>query len=99
MPELERRELRIVVYSTYLGGSTGDSATAIGLGASGDAYVTGYTVSRDFPTLAPLQPALASADGDDAFVAVLGLATLIPDAGDRQLKAPLDAGHPEPSVA
>jgi uncharacterized repeat protein (TIGR03803 family) len=39
-----------LVYSTYLGGSgTGDFATAIAVNGSGDAYVTGYTYSSDFP--------------------------------------------------
>jgi len=37
--------------------------------SSGDAYVTGYTNSTDFPTMNPLQP--ANAGGDDAFVAQL----------------------------
>lgn len=38
-----------LTYSTYLGGSSGDAAYALALDASGSAYVTGYTVSRDFP--------------------------------------------------
>jgi len=37
------------VYSTYLGGSTGDSAAAIAIDASGDAYVVGTAGSSDFP--------------------------------------------------
>ena len=51
-----------LVYSTYLGGSgvqgaqiTGDSAAAIAVDASGDAYVTGITMSADFPTYIPFQ--------------------------------------------
>ncbi|HYS71061.1 MAG TPA: SBBP repeat-containing protein, partial [Thermoplasmata archaeon] len=39
-----------LLYSTFLGGSTYSRATAIAVGASGDAYVTGYTSSVDFPT-------------------------------------------------
>jgi hypothetical protein len=38
-----------LVYSTYLGGTTGDGATAIAIDRAGDAYVTGLTVSSNFP--------------------------------------------------
>src|SRR5580658_361177 len=51
-----------LVYSTYLGGSgaqgamiTGDSAAAIAVDGAGDAYVTGITMSPDFPTEMPFQ--------------------------------------------
>jgi hypothetical protein len=39
-----------LVYSTYLGGSSGDVGTGIALDASGNAYITGYTDSTNFPT-------------------------------------------------
>lgn len=40
-----------LVYSTYLGGTTGsDQGNAITVDAEGNAYVTGTTTSRDFPT-------------------------------------------------
>jgi hypothetical protein len=58
-----------LVYSTYLGGSDGDSGQSLAVDSSGDAYVTGYTSSDDFPTVNPLQ---ASNHGDfDVFVAKL----------------------------
>jgi uncharacterized protein (TIGR03437 family) len=43
-----------LVYGTYLGGTgggnIGDIAVAIAVDAAGDAYVTGFTASPDFPT-------------------------------------------------
>ncbi len=55
-----------LVYSTYLGGSTGDVAQAIAVDGAGAAYVTGNTESTNFPTQNPFQAAL---DGtDDIFV-------------------------------
>jgi hypothetical protein len=43
-----------LVYSTYLGGSTGDSMTAIAVDSAGNTYVGGTTSSVDFPTVNPL---------------------------------------------
>jgi hypothetical protein len=39
-----------LLYSTYLGGSTSDSALSLALDSSGDAYVAGYSFSSNFPT-------------------------------------------------
>jgi hypothetical protein len=39
-----------LVYSTYLGGNDQDSGLGIAVDGSGDAYVTGYTYSTNFPT-------------------------------------------------
>jgi hypothetical protein len=57
-----------LVYSTYLGGSDFDFANAIAIDKSGRAYVTGETVSTDFPTRNPLQ---GHQPGEDSFVTVL----------------------------
>jgi hypothetical protein len=40
-----------LVYSTYFGGSSFNAGYGIALDPSGDAYVTGLTISNDFPTL------------------------------------------------
>jgi len=61
-----------LVYSTYLGGSSNDLANAIAIDPTGEAYLSGPTVSTNFPTQNPLQP--ASAGGGDDFVAKLNAA-------------------------
>jgi hypothetical protein len=58
------------VYSTYLGGSTLDSASAIVVDSSGNAYVTGGTLSTNFPTVNPFQASNKATSGT-AFVAEL----------------------------
>jgi hypothetical protein len=58
-----------LLYSTLLGGGGLDRATGIAVDASGDAYVTGWTLSKDFPTRNAGQAALKG--GGDAFVAKL----------------------------
>ncbi len=56
-----------VVYSTYLGGSGTDVGVSISVDTSGNAYVTGYTNSADFPVTGALQATRNG--GYDAFVA------------------------------
>jgi hypothetical protein len=58
------------LYSTYLGGSGEDQANAIALDSSGNAYVTGYTTSTNFPTTTGAYKT-TSGGGQDAFVAKL----------------------------
>ncbi|MBI3950422.1 MAG: SBBP repeat-containing protein [Acidobacteria bacterium] len=58
-----------IVYSTFFGGVFGDTGTGIAVDAAGNAYVVGATGSPDFPTVSPLQRALAGSV--DAFVAKL----------------------------
>ncbi len=65
-----------LAYSTYLGGwvnnsGLGDYAYGIAVDGAGNAFVTGYTYTHDFPVAgAPLQP--ANAGSSDAFVARVG---------------------------
>jgi hypothetical protein len=57
-----------LVYATYLGGSTRDAGTGIALDSSGNAYVTGWTTSSDFPrTSGAFQTSFVG--GRDAFAA------------------------------
>jgi uncharacterized repeat protein (TIGR01451 family) len=60
------------VYATYLGGSGDDRALGVAVNSAGEAYLTGYTSSTNFPTVTPLQ--IANGGGFDAFVAKLNAA-------------------------
>jgi hypothetical protein len=60
-----------LVYSTYLGGGDQDGARSVAVDSSGNAFVTGYTRSLDFPTLNAFQPGLAGNGGQNAFVTEL----------------------------
>ncbi len=74
-----------LLYSTYLGGTGFDEGTGVAVDSSGDAFVTGYTLSTDFPicpdnggtaaycashTGSPVQPTFGGEDGD-AFITEL----------------------------
>jgi hypothetical protein len=61
-----------IVYSTYLGGSGGDQGLHIALDSSANAYVSGFTVSTNFPTASPVQA--ANAAFQDAFVTKINAA-------------------------
>lgn len=55
-----------LLYSTYLGGSNYDVATAVAVDGSGNAFVAGDTYSSDFAVLYPVQASLGG--GADVFV-------------------------------
>jgi len=56
-----------LIYSTYLGGSGDDQATGVAVDSAGNAYVSGFESSTDFPVVDPIQA--ANHGGRDAFVA------------------------------
>jgi hypothetical protein len=60
-----------LVYSTYLGGSGSELCQALAVDSTGNAYVTGSTVSTDFPTVNAIQSTTGSPGASDAFVAKL----------------------------
>jgi hypothetical protein len=61
-----------LLYSTYVGGTSGSSGGAIAVDSSGSAYITGDTISFDFPvTSGAFQPSAGMLDVADAFVTKL----------------------------
>jgi hypothetical protein len=60
-----------LVYSTFLGGTDGDGASAIAVNSAGAAYVAGSTVSSDFPTTPGAVDTSYNGGADDAFVTKL----------------------------
>jgi hypothetical protein len=62
----------VLDYSTYIGGSSGDLVTGIALDGSNNAYVTGISISSDFPTTkGAFQSTEPSTTGDNGFVAAI----------------------------
>ncbi len=63
-----------LVYSTYMGGTSGDQGMDIAVDAGGFAHVTGNTFSNDFPLRDPVQSLYGGTDttfAGDAFVSAL----------------------------
>jgi uncharacterized protein (TIGR03437 family) len=59
-----------VIWATYLGGNWQSWATGLALDSSGNVWVTGYTISTDFPLVNPIQTWPANAPGDQALAFV-----------------------------
>ncbi len=55
-----------LLYATYLGGEKDDRGMKIAVDPAGNAYVTGETISADFPTVKPFQPVYGG--GETIFV-------------------------------
>ena len=62
-----------LIYSTFLGGSGNESTNGIAINDAGNAYVTGFTGSSNFPTT-PGAFQTVKSGGDDVFVTALNAA-------------------------
>src|SRR3990167_8462441 len=63
-------DLATLSASTFIGGADTDQAGAIALDSSGNVYITGYTVSTNFPTSTGVY-GQSNSGGDEVFVAKL----------------------------
>jgi hypothetical protein len=63
-----------LLYSAYISGSEATTATAVAVDAFGNAYITGYTYSTDFPTSANAVQSF-NAGTYDAFMSIIAVPT------------------------
>jgi hypothetical protein len=63
-----------VSYATYLGGNGFEQGMAIAVDGAGNAYVAGYTLSSDFPTVSAYDRSLGKSGDVDVFVTKLNAA-------------------------
>jgi hypothetical protein len=59
----------VLTYATYLGGKQADTGFSVAIDGQGSAYVTGDTVSSDFPVKNALSPKLHGTTRGDGFIA------------------------------
>jgi hypothetical protein len=64
----------VVSYATYLGGNGFEQGMAIAVDGAGNAYVAGYTLSSDFPTVSAYDRSLGKSGDVDVFVTKLNAA-------------------------
>ncbi len=89
-----RSDGRALVYSTYLGGSSTEQGHSIAVDPNtGDAILTGWTASANFPTVNSFQP--TNRGGGDAFVTLIGSSPVAyyyvyPDSGQVTAGVPFD---------
>ncbi|MFB3920470.1 MAG: beta strand repeat-containing protein [Terriglobia bacterium] len=89
-----------VVFSTYLGGFTDDTANGVALDASPNAYIAGSTTSADFPTIGtPIQA--TTGGSSDVFVSkISGMALPVASLSVTSLNfGDIVAGFTSPSQA
>jgi uncharacterized protein (TIGR03437 family) len=71
----------VLLYSTYLGGTSPDYAYGIAVDSSGNAYVTGSTVSDDFPLTPGVVQDRRPFEAEFGFLSAIGFLTKINPTG------------------
>jgi hypothetical protein len=84
-----------LTYSTFLGGGNWDGAESIAVDGAGNAYVTGWTDSADFPTTAGALDGSFNGGDADGFVIKLALPA---DTGEEDKEPPAPPSPPSSSV-
>jgi formylglycine-generating enzyme required for sulfatase activity len=90
----------VLEYSTYLGGSASDWGHGIAIDLAGNAYVTGYTASSNFPTTASAADTSYNGGGDVFVAKIAGVGQPVPGEirgtkfDDRDGDGVQDAGEP-----
>ncbi len=79
-----------IIYSTFLGGRDDDIATGLTVDDSGQVYVTGQTLSRNFPLRRPLQSKVKGIN--DGFISKLN------SSGSRLVFSTLIGGDGDPLI-
>jgi len=81
-----------LVYSTFLGGTTWDQLNSIAIDPEGNAYVTGQTGSKDFPTTPGAFEPSAKTDACTAGMYYAGFVSKVAAAGDSLVYSTFLAG-------
>jgi hypothetical protein len=74
-----------LLFSTFLGGTSLDEAYGVAVDSARNIFVTGTTVSGDFPTQDAIQPAIASSGPEDLYSVQSAFVTVLAPSGGSLL--------------
>lgn len=76
---------KALLFSTFLGGTSADEAYGVAVDPAGNIFVTGTTVSDDFPTQDAIQPKIASSGPEDLYSVQSAFVTVLAPSGGSLL--------------